>query len=43
VYGIIAASLIFGEHQQVGPAFYAGTLLIASANLLHPLFQRKAA
>jgi drug/metabolite transporter (DMT)-like permease len=42
VYGIIAASLLFGDHQQVGPAFYAGTLLIASANLLHPLFQRKS-
>jgi drug/metabolite transporter (DMT)-like permease len=42
IYGIIAASLLFGEHQQVGPAFYGGTLLIACANLLHPLFQRKA-
>ncbi len=42
VYGIIAASFIFGEHQLMGPAFYGGTLLIASANLLHPLLQRKS-
>lgn len=41
VYGILAASLIFGEHSNLKPAFYAGTLAIVLANLLHPVFQKR--
>lgn len=37
VYGILAAALLFGEHRQLHPGFYLGTLTILAANLLHPL------
>jgi drug/metabolite transporter (DMT)-like permease len=35
VWGIAAAALIFGEHKQLHPGFYAGTLTIVVANVLH--------
>ena len=37
VYGMIMAAWIFHEYQSLTPAFYAGALVIVSANLLHPL------
>ncbi len=40
VYGIIAAAVIFGEHANLKPAFYLGTLAIVFANFLHPLLRR---
>lgn len=43
VYGIIAAALIFGEHDQLRPGFYYGTLAIILANFLHPVLRKKAA
>ena len=43
VYGIIAAALIFGEHENLKPAFYIGALAIVLANLLHPRLQRRFA
>lgn len=42
IYGIAAASLIFGEHQEMHPAFYLGAAAILLANLLHPWFERRA-
>ncbi len=42
VYGIAAAALLFGEHRQLHPLFYAGVLAIVAANLLHPLILRRA-
>jgi drug/metabolite transporter (DMT)-like permease len=41
VYGIIAAAIIFGEHQNLRPAFYLGALTIVIANCLHPWLQRR--
>jgi len=44
VYGIVAAALIFGEHKDLHAGFYAGTLTIVAANLLHaliPYWQRR--
>lgn len=41
VYGIIAAALVFGEHKQMHPGFFAGSASILLANLLHPLILRK--
>ena len=43
VYGIIAAAIIFGEHENLKPAFYLGTLAIVLANFLHPFLQKRAA
>lgn len=40
VYGIIAAAVLFGEHQNLRPAFYLGALTIVLANFLHPWLQR---
>jgi drug/metabolite transporter (DMT)-like permease len=37
LYGILAAALLFGEHKQLHPLFYAGLGTILLANLLHPL------
>jgi drug/metabolite transporter (DMT)-like permease len=37
VYGILAAALIFHEHRDLHPGFFAGTAAILSANILHPL------
>jgi drug/metabolite transporter (DMT)-like permease len=42
LYGALAAALIFGEHHQLHPLFYAGMLTIVAANLLHPLGRRMA-
>lgn len=42
VYGIIAAAIIFGEHQNLKPAFYLGALTIILANLLHPWLAKRA-
>ncbi|MGC4014856.1 MAG: EamA family transporter [Luteolibacter sp.] len=44
VYGILAACLMFGEYKDLHGGFYAGTLTIVAANLLHaliPLWRRK--
>lgn len=41
VYGILAAALLFGEHHELHPGFFAGTSAILIANLLHPLILRK--
>jgi len=41
VYGIIAAALIFAEHQNLGITFYLGALTIVAANLLHPHLSRR--
>jgi drug/metabolite transporter (DMT)-like permease len=42
LYGVLAAALLFGEHRQLHPLFYAGMLTIVAANLLHPLGLRLA-
>lgn len=41
VYGIIAAAVIFGEHEHLQPPFYLGALAILLANFLHPRLQRR--
>lgn len=41
VYGIIAAAVIFGEHENLQPTFYLGALAILLANFLHPRLQRR--
>ncbi len=41
VYGILAAALLFGEHRQLHPGFFAGTATIFAANLLHPWILRR--
>ena len=43
VYGILAAAVLFGEHRQLHPGFYAGTAAILLANLLHPWLLRRLA
>lgn len=40
VYGILAAALLFGEHRQLHPGFFAGTASIVLANVLHPIALR---
>ncbi|WP_367875015.1 DMT family transporter [Luteolibacter sp. Populi] len=40
VYGMLAAALLFGEHKQLHPLFYAGMGTILLANALHPLVLR---
>lgn len=42
IYGIAAASFLFGEHHEMHPAFYLGAAAILLANLLHPWMERKA-
>ena len=42
IYGIAAASLIFGEHHEMHPAFYLGAAAILAANLLHPWFEKRS-
>ena len=37
IYGMLAAAVVFGEHRDLHPGFYAGTAAILTANLLHPL------
>jgi drug/metabolite transporter (DMT)-like permease len=41
VWGILAAALIFNEHQNLKPAFYLGASAIVFANFLHPFLQRR--
>lgn len=44
VYGILAAGLMFGEFKDLHAGFYAGTMTIVVANLLHalvPVWRRK--
>jgi drug/metabolite transporter (DMT)-like permease len=43
VYGIAAAALLFGEHRELHPGFFAGTSTILIANIAHPLILRKIA
>ncbi|WP_035612179.1 DMT family transporter [Haloferula sp. BvORR071] len=43
VYGMIAAALLFGEHKQLHPLFYAGMGTILLANALHPFLMRRFA
>ena len=43
VYGIIAAALLFSEHKQLNPFFYAGMGTILLANLAHVLVMRRLA
>lgn len=40
IYGIAAASILFGEHLEMHPAFFIGAGAILLANLLHPWFVR---
>lgn len=39
VYGIVLAALIFGEHQQMTPTFYLGTLIIMASVIASPLIK----
>lgn len=41
VYGMAAAAIIFGENEQVRPAFYGGAMLIALSNVLQPWLQMR--
>lgn len=41
VYGIVAAALIFGEHEELQLTFYLGALTILLANFLQPRLQRR--
>lgn len=43
VYGIIAAAILFGEHRQLHPGFFAGAATIIVANITHPLVLRRIA
>lgn len=43
VYGILMAALVFGEHRQVHPGFFAGMAAILIANIAHPLILRRMA
>jgi len=43
VYGIIAAAILFGEHRQLHPGFFAGFATIIAANIAHPLVLREFA
>ena len=41
VYGIVAAALIFGEHEELQLTFYLGALTVLLANFLQPRLQRR--
>lgn len=41
VYGILMALLIFGETERMGPAFYAGTVVIFFAVIAYPFVKGK--
>ena len=41
VYGIIAAAVIFGEHEELKLTFYLGALTIVLSNFLYPGLQRR--
>lgn len=40
IYGITAAALLFGEHRQLHPGFFAGTAAILLANIAHPVLRK---
>ncbi len=40
VYGILGAAILFGEHRQLHPGFFAGAATIIVANIAHPLILR---
>ncbi len=42
LYGILAAAVLFREHEQLTPAFCTGLSAILAANVMHPLFVRMA-
>jgi drug/metabolite transporter (DMT)-like permease len=42
LYGILAAALLFGEHQQLSPTFYGGLATILAANVIHPMCVRRS-
>lgn len=42
VYGILAAAVIFGEHQELESTFYLGALIISLVNFLHPVLHRRS-
>jgi drug/metabolite transporter (DMT)-like permease len=42
IYGIAAAAFLFGEHNEMHPAFYLGAAAIIAANLLHPWFEKRS-
>lgn len=41
IYGIAAAALLFGEHHDLHPGFFAGAAMILVANILHPVILRR--
>lgn len=41
VYGMIAAAVIFGEHEELRLTFYLGALTIVLANFLQPSLQKR--
>ena len=41
IYGILAAALLFKEHENLHPAFYLGALTILAANVMHPWLKRR--
>lgn len=42
VYGILLASLIFGEHTELNSLFYLGAGFIIAANLIHSFLSKKS-
>ena len=43
VYAILFASLLLGEHRELGPPFYLGVAIIVAIVLLYPLITRQPA
>lgn len=43
IYGILLAAILFGEHRQLHPGFFAGAAMILIANILHPVILRRIA
>ncbi len=42
VYGILLAAALFAEHEKLHPLFFLGASTIFLANILNPLFAKKA-
>lgn len=42
VYGIFAAAILFGEHDELRPTFYLGAVAIVAANLIYPQLMRRS-
>jgi drug/metabolite transporter (DMT)-like permease len=40
LYGILLAMVVFGEHRELPPGFYAGAGIVLTAVFLHPLLSR---